>query len=49
MRSHEVVLAEAKKDVGFAHPAVANYQQLGQVVVVLIPAHVKYKIIEIIS
>ena len=39
MRGHEVVLAEPQQNVGLADAAVADDQQLGQVVVVLVPSH----------
>jgi hypothetical protein len=37
MRTHEVVLAETQEDVGLAHPRVPDDQQLGQVVVTVLP------------
>jgi len=36
---HEVVLAELEQHVGLAHTAVANHQQLNQVVVILVLLH----------
>jgi hypothetical protein len=39
VRGHEVVLAELEEHVGLAHTAVADHQQLYQVVVVLVLLH----------
>ena len=39
MRGEEVVLTEAKEDVGLAHAAVSDDQKLGQVVVPQVSAH----------
>lgn len=39
MRGKEIVLAEAKEDVGLADAAVSDDQQLGEVVVAEISAH----------
>lgn len=41
VRGHEIVLAKPQQNVGLADAAVADDQQFGQVVVVLVPSHAK--------